>query len=138
MHRDIKPENILLEDIKRFDQIKVIDFGTAARFNQKTPTLNEKIGTPYYIAPEVLKEKYTSKCDIWSIGVITFILLSSNPPFTGDNDDAIMKKVSTGSYSFATGWAGVSDKAKDFVKACLNVDENARLDAEKALEHPWI
>lgn len=81
VHRDIKPENILLEDSKRFDQIKVIDWGTAKNFSIKDPILHEKVGTPYYIAPEVLKENYTSKCDIWSVGVIAYLLLSTNPPF---------------------------------------------------------
>ncbi len=94
VHRDIKPENILIEDAKRIDQIKIIDFETASRFNKAN--LTEKIGTPYYIAPEVLKLSYDYKCDIWSIGVIAHILLSSNPPFTGNSDDEILKKVSIG------------------------------------------
>ena len=75
-HRDLKPENIMLEDPKRLDHIKLIDFATAARFNEKNPTFFEKRGTPYYIAPEVLSEKYDKKCDIWSIGVISYIMLS--------------------------------------------------------------
>jgi calcium-dependent protein kinase len=80
-HRDIKPENILLEDPKRFDQIKIVEWGTAAQFTTKAPNFYEKVGTPYYIAPEVLKENYTSKCDTWSVGVIAYVLLSTNPPF---------------------------------------------------------
>lgn len=85
MHRDLKPENILLEQGKHYDQIKMIDFGTSLVYdpNQK---LAEKLGTPYYIAPEVLNKNYSSKCDIWSCGVITYILLSGVPPFNGQTD----------------------------------------------------
>jgi calcium-dependent protein kinase len=104
VHRDLKPENIMLEDPKRLDIVKVIDFGTATEFSNKNPIMNEIIGTPYYIAPEVLQQKYTSKCDIWSIGVITYILLSANPPFSGNNDDDILAKVKKGTYTFTTGW----------------------------------
>lgn len=75
MHRDLKPENILIEADKEFDQIKIIDFGTATSFNPEVP-LSEKLGTPYYIAPEVLNKLYSSKVDIWACGVITYILLS--------------------------------------------------------------
>jgi calcium-dependent protein kinase len=137
-HRDIKPENILLEDAKRFDQIKIVDWGTAAQFTPKNLNFYEKVGTPYYIAPEVLKENYTSKCDTWSVGVIAYVLLSTNPPFQGNSDAEIVKKVAIGSYSFAQGWSGVSDKAKDFVKQLLCVDPAQRMSAKQALEHPWI
>ena len=85
MHRDLKPENILLEQNKAFDQIKIIDFGTSLVFDENA-TLNEKLGTPYYIAPEVLAKAYGPKCDIWSCGVITYIVLSGIPPFNGSSD----------------------------------------------------
>jgi calcium-dependent protein kinase len=78
----LKPENILLEQNKEFDQIKIIDFGTSL-VHDPTKPLEDKLGTPYYIAPEVLNKKYDSKCDIWSCGVITYILLSGMPPFNG-------------------------------------------------------
>ena len=80
--RDLKPENILLEQNKEFDQIKIIDFGTSLVYDPNK-SLDEKLGTPYYIAPEVLNKSYNSKCDIWSCGVITYILLSGMPPFNG-------------------------------------------------------
>jgi calcium-dependent protein kinase len=98
VHRDLKPENILLEANKDFDQIKIIDFGTSLTFDPEKK-LDEKLGTPYYIAPEVLKKSYNEKCDIWSCGVILFILLSGSPPFNGSNDNAIMQKVKAGKYS---------------------------------------
>ena len=80
--RDLKPENILLEQNKDFDQIKIIDFGTSLTYDPNK-SLDEKLGTPYYIAPEVLNKKYNEKCDIWSCGVITYIILSGMPPFNG-------------------------------------------------------
>lgn len=129
-HRDVKPENVLLEDTKRFDNIKLIDFSTAYQFTKNDPIMYDKVGTPYYISPEVLKESYTSKCDIWSVGVIAYILLSTNPPFQGNSADDILKKVTLGSYSFAQGWSGISDKAKDFVKQLLCVDPAQRLTAK--------
>ena len=99
MCRDLKPENILLEANKEFDQIKIIDFGTSLVYDPNK-NLDEKLGTPYYIAPEVLNKNYNSKCDIWSCGVITYILLSGMPPFNGQSDQEIMKKVRAGSFSF--------------------------------------
>ena len=84
-YRDLKPENILLEQNKDFDQIKIIDFGTSLVYDP-SKTLDEKLGTPYYIAPEVLNKKYNEKCDIWSCGVIVYIILSGIPPFNGSSD----------------------------------------------------
>ena len=85
VHCDLKPENILLEQNKEFDQIKIIDFGTSLVFDENKK-LDEKLGTPYYIAPEVLAKNYGPKCDIWSCGVITYIVLSGIPPFNGASD----------------------------------------------------
>ena len=115
MHRDLKPENILLEQNKEFDQIKIIDFGTSVSFNEDS-VLNEKLGTPYYIAPEVLAKNYGPKCDIWSTGVIAYITLSGMPPFNGSTDQEIMKKVKIGKFTFADPvWNNVSENCKDFI-----------------------
>jgi calcium-dependent protein kinase len=109
MHRDLKPENILLEQNKEFDQIKIIDFGTSVSFSEDS-VLNEKLGTPYYIAPEVLAKNYGPKCDLWSCGVITYIILSGIPPFNGASDQEIMKKVKLGKFSFSDPvWASITD-----------------------------
>jgi calcium-dependent protein kinase len=99
VHRDLKPENVLLEASKEFDQIKVIDFGTALKFkpNQK---LNETIGTPYYIAPEVLNHNYGKECDNWSLGVMCYITLSGIPPFNGGTDQEIMNAIKSGKFHF--------------------------------------
>ena len=101
--------------------------------------LDEKLGTPYYIAPEVLAKNYGPKCDIWSCGVITYIVLSGIPPFNGASDQEIMKKVKSGKFSFADPvWANVSAEAKDFITQLLTLDQNKRPTAEEALKHPWI
>ena len=101
VHRDLKPENILIESIGEDGRIniKVIDFGAALFFAPETK-ISETLGTPYYIAPEVLLGNYNEKCDVWSIGVILFILLSGTAPFNGPNDEEIMNAVKKGTYSF--------------------------------------
>lgn len=91
VHRDLKPENILL-DTKKDNIIKIIDWGTA-RFFDRNKKMNRINGTPYYIAPEVLAEKYDEKCDIWSCGVIMYIMLCGYPPFNAESDDLILEKI---------------------------------------------
>ena len=138
INRDLKPENILLEQNKDFDQLKIIDFGTSLKY-EPDKFLDEKLGTPYYIAPEVLNKKYNEKCDIWSCGVILYIILSGVPPFNGANDQEIMKNVKIGKFSFSDPcWSNVSDKAKDLIKKLLTYDIDQRPSAEEALKHPWI
>ena len=93
VHRDLKPENILIDKTTGGDfQIKVIDFGTALFFNSETK-FHSTTGTSYYIAPEVLLGNYDEKCDIWSCGVILYILLSGCPPFNGKNDLEIFEAI---------------------------------------------
>lgn len=115
VHRDLKPENILLEANSDFDSMKIIDFGTAL-ICENGQKLTEKLGTPYYIAPEVLSKNYNTKADVWSIGVITYIVLCGLPPFNAATDQEIMKKVKIGKFSFSDpSWNNISDVAKDFV-----------------------
>ena len=129
----MKPENILLEQNKDFDQIKIIDFGTSLQY-EAGKFLDEKLGTPYYIAPEVLNKRYNEKCDIWSCGVILYIILSGVPPFNGANDQEIMKNVKIGKFSFSDPcWNNMSDKAKDLIKKLLTYDIDQRPTAEEAL-----
>ena len=138
VHRDLKPENILLEQNKEFDQIKIIDFGTSLVYDPNR-NLDEKLGTPYYIAPEVLNKNYNHKCDIWSAGVITYILLSGVPPFNGQSDQEIMKKVREGQFSFEERvWQNISENAKAFIRLLLTYSPEDRPSAEQALQHPWI
>lgn len=113
VHRDIKLENMLLEKTMKdqFDQIKVIDFGTSATCAHDQ-RLEEKIGSPYYIAPEVLAKSYTNKCDIWSIGVCAYLLISGEPPFNGKDHTEILAKVREGTVKFDQPiWQTVSEPA---------------------------
>jgi calcium-dependent protein kinase len=105
VHRDIKAENILIESIEKTHttegkevdlyNIRLSDFSSARSFN-RSKKLTKKVGTPYYIAPEVLKRNYNEKCDVWSIGVLLFILLTGKPPFYGDGDKEIIYYVEKG------------------------------------------
>ncbi len=137
VHRDLKPENILLDTVKN-NIIKIIDWGTA-RFFEKNKKMNKVSGTPYYIAPEVLFEKYDEKCDVWSIGIIMYILLCGYPPFNGDNDNEILNKIKVGKFVFpAEEWANVSEEAKDLISCMLRFNPAERLSAAQCLVHPWF
>ena len=108
MHRDLKPENVLI-DKELNNTLKIIDFGTSTIYDKNNGPLKTTHGTSYYIAPEVLNKKYDDRCDVWSVGVILYILLSGKPPFDGDNDEEITEQVKIGTYSFVGGsWAVVS------------------------------
>ncbi|KAH7649150.1 calmodulin-domain kinase 1 [Cryptosporidium bovis] len=138
VHRDLKPENLLLESKDKDAMIKIVDFGLSAVFEHQKK-MKERLGTAYYIAPEVLRKKYDEKCDVWSIGVILFILLSGYPPFGGQTDQEILRKVEKGKYTFdSPEWRNVSEGAKDLIKQMLQFDSQRRISAQQALEHPWI
>ena len=137
VHRDLKPENILL-DTKKENIIKIIDWGTA-RFFDKSKKMNRINGTPYYIAPEVLAEKYDEKCDIWSCGVIMYIMLCGYPPFNAESDELILEKIKKGKFSFPPEeWDSVSPLAKDLVTKMLEFHPSKRLSANEALTHKWL
>ncbi|KAM3144381.1 hypothetical protein pb186bvf_003545 [Paramecium bursaria] len=139
VHRDLKPENILLDITSQGNyNIKVVDWGTAKIFNPKQ-SINEKFGTLYYIAPEVLQKNYNEKCDIWSCGVIFYILLSGMPPFNGRTDQDIQKSILRGVYTMDGDiWDLVTDLAKDLIKNMLQLDITKRFSAKQVLEHPWF
>lgn len=138
MHRDLKPENVLLEASKEFDQIKVIDFGTALRY-KPGQNFKETIGTPYYIAPEVLNHNYGKECDIWSLGVMAYIILSGIPPFNGGTDNEIMSSIKGGKFNFNHSvWKGISQPCKDFITTLLTYDPKKRPTATQAMNHAWI
>ena len=98
-HRDLKPENLLFLN-KNFDCLKVIDFGLSRIFTEKDHKMKTKVGTAYYVSPEILSGDYDEKCDIWSSGVILYILLTGDPPFNGENDNVIYRKISKKKFSF--------------------------------------
>lgn len=131
---------MLLEQDKDLEKLKIVDFGTSMTFDPDN-VLNEKLGTAYYIAPEVIHKKYNEKCDLWSCGVIMYILLSGEPPFNDPaaDNEAIMKKVEQGKYDLKKGvWGSISKDAKDLVKKLLTFEPEDRISAEEALLHPWI
>lgn len=131
---------MLLEQDKDLEKLKIVDFGTSMTFDPDN-VLNEKLGTAYYIAPEVIHKKYNEKCDLWSCGVIMYILLSGEPPFNDPKADneAIMKKVEEGKYDIKKGvWKSISKDAKDLIKKLLTFNPDDRISAEEALLHPWV
>ncbi|KAL7542239.1 hypothetical protein ACHAWF_007123 [Thalassiosira exigua] len=140
VHRDIKPENILFETSDEDSPIKIIDFGLSRKHVEgRDSAMKTIVGTPYYIAPEVLRRRYDRSCDLWSVGVIAYILLCGYPPFNGTNSEQTHRAVLRGRYSFpAEEWQGVSREAMDFVVRLLQMDPRRRMTAKEALEHPWI
>jgi len=140
VHRDLKPENVLIDSIQEngLINVKIIDFGTALFFSKDTE-INETLGTPYYVAPEVLLGNYTEKCDIKSIGVIMYILLCGSPPFNGKSDEEIMNAVKKGAYSFKNKvWESISPEAKDLIKQMLAYNPEERISAINAYANSWI
>lgn len=114
-HRDIKPENFLLYKEKDPDNIKLIDFGLAKKLSEKEIMSNPN-GTAYYIAPEVLKGDYDVKCDIWSMGVVLYIMMCGRPPFKGKTNPEIINSVLKGEYHFDyPSFDTASDDVKDFI-----------------------
>ena len=140
VHRDLKPENLLIESIAANGDIsiKVIDFGTSTLFT-KDQKLRARLGTPYYIAPEVLGMEYDHKCDLWSCGVIMYILLSGNPPFGGNTDQDIMNAIRIGKFSFpGSFWGHVSEDAKALITRLLRMNPAERPTAKDCLKDPWL
>ena len=140
IHRDLNPENILIVDRNRngYPRVKICDFGTSLMV-EKGGVQKKLVGSSYYIAPEVLKKHYNEKCDIWSCGVILYILLSGKPPFAGDDDNEIMANVTTGQYDLhCAPFNRISKSAKDLIKKLLIMDKDKRISAHEALNHAWF
>ena len=134
-HRDLKPENFLLSSTSNDAYLKIIDFGSS-QFYHPGEIMASKVGTPYYIPPEVLKKHYNYKCDLWSAGVVMYILLCGYPPFGGNTDQEILKRISVGKYSYPSPeWDEISSDAKDLIEKLLCTDVTRRLDARAALNH---
>jgi len=141
IHRDLKPENLLYKDKQPGAPLKLIDFGLALPL-AKNEKATEVCGTTSYMAPEVLQGSYAMECDIWSLGVITYFMLSGTLPFPGRNDDEkedrILRSAQNGIPMGGKHWSEVSAEAKDFVKQLLRSDPRKRLSGKLALHHPWI
>ena len=165
MHRDLKPENILLATPDSDTAVKVIDFGVAAAFKPGqrrtltrvthvtpwmagSPPWNalhagqkcvDEVGTPFYLAPEVLQLCYGPEADIWSAGVVLYILLSGGPPFWAKTNQGIREAIKRRMLELSGGpWTNISESAKDLIRAMLTMDPEQRIKPEAILDHPWI
>mmetsp|Transcript_68674 Transcript_68674/g.217208 ORF Transcript_68674/g.217208 Transcript_68674/m.217208 type:complete len:398 (+) Transcript_68674:259-1452(+) len=141
VHRDLKLENLLLAKKGDLHTVKVADFGLAKKAAEAQ--LATVCGTPQYVAPEVIAGipglAYTEGVDMWSAGVVLYILLSGYPPFYDDSEPALFDKIRRGDYSFDDPvWDTISESAKDLVRSLLVVDPNKRLSASQTLAHKWI
>jgi calcium-dependent protein kinase len=159
VHRDLKLENIMTESVNQmgpdenhaqFKNVKVIDFGLATwassdRCKIETATsrgvrrMNSTVGTLYYVSPQVLESDYTSSCDLWSVGVIAFMLLAGSPPFSGRTDADIRSRIASGRPNFGhSALQRTSPAAMNLLRGLLCPDESGRLTAEEALNHPFF
>ncbi|CAN6564687.1 unnamed protein product [Malus baccata var. baccata] len=138
VHRDLKPENFLFKTRDEDAPLKVIDFGLSD-FTRPDQRLNDIVGSAYYVAPEVLHRSYSLEADMWSIGVITYILLCGSRPFWARTESGIFRSVLRADPNFDDSpWPSVSSEAKDFLKRLLNKDHRKRMTAAQALTHPWL
>ena len=139
IHRDLKPENILIvKREKNLLRIKICDFGTS-KIHDKGTIQKKIVGSSYYIAPEILEKKYNEKCDLWSCGVILYILLSGKPPFEGIKDEEILEKVRYGKYNLNdSAFNNISNEAKELIQNLLIMDYHKRISAEDALNNIWF
>jgi len=141
-HRDVKPENILFASPAADAPVKLVDFGLAKRHacgRKGAPKMRSRVGTPYYMAPEVLRHRYDEACDLWSVGVVAYILLCGYPPFNGRTDEEVFEAICRGRCHFSKrDWSGVSWEGRDFVRRLLQKEPEKRMTAQQALEHPWI
>ncbi|KAJ0254368.1 Calcium-dependent protein kinase 5 [Hirschfeldia incana] len=138
MHRDLKPENFLLVNKDDDFSLKAIDFGLSVFF-KPGQVFKDVVGSPYYVAPEVLLKHYGPEADVWTAGVILYILLSGVPPFWAESQQGIFDAVLKGDIDFESDpWPVISDSAKDLIRKMLCSNPSERLTAHEVLRHPWI
>jgi len=141
-HRDLKPENLLLQSMTDDKSCKIADFGFAAKpSTQPKGVLTDGVGTPGYVAPEIISSRngHGLPCDIWSMGTIVYILICGYPPFYHEDDKKLFSIICKGKYSYdKDDWAGISNLCKDFINKMLVVDVNKRWTAEQLLQHEWM
>eukprot|EP00903_Cladosiphon_okamuranus_P010945 g10337.t1 len=138
VHRDLKPENLLLTSQHDDANVKLADFGFARSI--MNGFVSTQCGTPGYVAPEILRaESYGTSVDMWSIGVIIYILLGGYPPFHDENQTRLFRKIKAGNFKFHPEyWQSISNEAKDLIRRLLTVDPKRRLTAAQAVTHPWL
>lgn len=138
VHRDLKPENILFESLKDSARLKLIDFGTSKYFKPKE-RLKGFAGSVYYVAPEVIQDNYNEKCDIWSLGVILFIMLSGNPPFVGNDDIHTLRLVQEQEPNFEGKiWESISPACKTLLLKMLLKNPEHRYSITEVIAHEWF
>lgn len=137
-HRDIKPMNILFSSKDPNAEVKLLDFGLAKSFDP-SEKLQSMVGTPYYLAPEVIKGTYSGECDVWALGVLFYMMLSGEHPFVGSQLEHIYASILSGVYDFeGRAWRKVSTRAKHLISKMLIVNPENRISIEEALNHPWF
>ncbi|EEF43871.1 calcium-dependent protein kinase 21 [Ricinus communis] len=138
IHRDLKPENFLLASKDEGATLKATDFGLSV-FIEEGKTYRDKVGSAYYVAPEVLSRSYGKEIDVWSAGVILYILLSGVPPFWAETENGIFDAILQGDIDFESKpWPSISDSAKDLIRRMLTQDPKKRITSAQVLDHPWI
>ncbi|KAG2274375.1 hypothetical protein Bca52824_056930 [Brassica carinata] len=139
MHRDLKPENFLFSFSSEDASLKSTDLGLSV-FCEPGATFTQLVGSAYYVAPEVLHRHYGRECDVWSAGVILYILLSGFAPFDAGTQYGIFRKILQGKLDFETSpWPSISENVKDLIKKMLESNPKKRLTAHQAYQHhPWI
>lgn len=142
VHRDLKPENIVFENQSENSDIKIIDFGVSRKFFKNNEELNSIVGTPYYVAPEVLDGKYDKKVDIWSIGIIMYVLMTGKPPFNAQSKNELFEKIKNQELplpkSRNNNNNSYSENAVDLVFKLTMKNPKERFSANDALKHPWF
>jgi calcium-dependent protein kinase len=143
IHRDIKPENIIFDSKNSIKSLKIKGFIQAKELDttdqRKKIELDEILGTSYYIAPEVFNQNYEFLSDMWSVGVILYVMLVGKLPFDGKTDKEVIKKVRIGEIDFSNyKFLQLSEEAKNFLKQLLTYTPIRRISAMNAINHPWI
>lgn len=140
VHRDLKPENIIFENQSETSDIKIIDFGVSRKFFKNNEELNSIVGTPYYVAPEVLDGKYDKKVDIWSIGIIMYVLMTGKPPFNAQSKNELFEKIKNQDLPLpkSRNKNHFSENSVDLLSKLTNKNPKERYSANDALKHPWF
>jgi calcium-dependent protein kinase len=137
IHRDLKPENIVFSEPGNYKSLKLIDFGLSIQQNAKKE--KRRVGTPYYMAPEMIDGNYVKASDIWSIGVIMYIMVTGKQPFYGRGKQEVLNKVKNGKYDIKSlYYSKCSNSVKDLIRKMLVTDPRKRMTIEACLEHSWF
>jgi serine/threonine protein kinase len=129
---------VVFKSSDKDSSIRLIDFGLARHHSQDDPKMTTRVGTCQYASPELIKGRYDRATDVWSIGVLTYVLFCGYAPFNGKDDTEVAKAIVAEDCVFVYGWESASAHAVDFIKCLLNPDSRNRLTADEALVHPWL